>query len=104
MVLMRDAVARRGGELPAADERLRACGGGSFRRIWTAAVRLRPPRAGAGQDRGAPWTQMHRRVVWPGLDGQDAIIGAAPPGAAAVLTGPLGAQMLLAATGSNRAA
>jgi hypothetical protein len=30
---------------------------------WAAAVRLRPPRAGAGQDQGAALTQMHRRVV-----------------------------------------
>jgi hypothetical protein len=73
----RDAVARGGGELPAAGERLRACGGGSFRRIWTAAVRLRPPQAGAGQDRGLPWTQIHGRLVWSGPDDQDALIGAA---------------------------
>jgi hypothetical protein len=54
---------------------------------WTAAVRQRPLQAGAGQDRGAALTQMHRRVVWSGLAGQDAIIGAAAPGGACAPSG-----------------
>ncbi len=48
-------------------------------------------------------TQVHGRVVWSGLAGHDAIAGAAGPALRAVLTGPLGAEMLLVATGSATA-
>jgi hypothetical protein len=102
----RDAVARKGGELPAAVKGCVPVAGARFGGLDGCSPPA-PPWAGAGQDRVVPWTQMHGRVVWSGLDGQDAVIGAAAPCAAApcaaaVLTGPLGAQMMLAATGSNR--
>lgn len=59
---------------------------------WMAAVRLRPPRAGAGRDRAGVSTQMYRRVAWLRLAGHDAVAGAAGPGAAG--SGALAAQDL----------
>jgi hypothetical protein len=77
MVLIRDAVARRGGELPAAGERFVPVAGARFDgsgRLQSACSRRGQALAGIG----APLsTQIHGRVVWWGLDGQDAVIGAA---------------------------
>src|SRR5438034_1095752 len=97
-----DTVAPKHGELPPAEGCVPVAGAG-FGRGWTATVRLRPPRAGAGPNRAAALTQVHGLVAWSGLAAMMRPQVRRARALRAVLTGPLGAEMLLAAAGSATA-